>query len=93
MASNHTGLGPAPNSKTSGHISSGLVPNGAQSTIPDKPSDKELESFFELMFDEYFGGTSTNASQHHSAAPAQNHPPPPPPEDASTTIEAEAPTP
>ena len=43
------------------------------------------------MFDEYYGGTSTNASQQHSAAPAQNHQPPPP-QDASTTIEAEAPT-
>jgi hypothetical protein len=43
------------------------------------------------MFDEYYGGTSTNASQQHSAAPAQNHQPPPS-QDASTTVEAEAPT-
>jgi hypothetical protein len=43
------------------------------------------------MFDEYYGGTSTNASQQHSAAPAQNHQPPPPSQDASTEVEAEAP--
>jgi hypothetical protein len=78
--------------KTSGHINSGLVPQGAQSTNTAKPSEQELENFFELMFDEYYGGTSTNASQQHSAAPAQNHPPPPPSQDASTTVEAEAPT-
>ena len=92
MASNQNGLGPAPNQQTSGHISSGLGPQEAQSTNTDKPSEQELENFFELMFDEYYGGTSTNASQQHSAAPAQNHQPPPPPQDASTTIEAEAPT-
>jgi hypothetical protein len=57
----------------------------------EKPSEQDLENFFELMFDEYYGGTSTNASHQHSAAPAQNHLPPPP-QDASTTIEAEAPT-
>ena len=93
MASNQNRLGPAPNQQTSGHISSGLVPQGAQSTTLEKPSKKELENFFELMFDEYYGGPSTDASQHHSAAPAQNHQPPPPPQDASTTIEATAPTP
>lgn len=92
MASNQNGLGPEPNQQTSGHISSGLVPQGAQSTNTDKPSEQELEHFFELMFDEYYGGTSTNASPQHSAAHAQNHQPPPPPQDASTTIEAEAPT-
>ena len=73
MASNQNRLGPTPNPQTSGHISSGLVPQGAQSTTTDKPSEQELENFFELMFDEYYGGTSTNASQHHSATPAQNH--------------------
>ena len=94
MASNQSRLGPAPNCQTSGHISSGLAPQGAQSTNIDKPTEQELENFFELMFDEYFGGPSTNASQPHSAAPAQNHQPPPPPQqDASTTIEADAPTP
>lgn len=92
MASNQTRLGPAPNQQTSGHISSGLVSQGAQSANTDKPSEQELENFFELMFDEYYSGTSTSASQQHSAAPAQNHQPPPPPQDASTTIEAEAPT-
>jgi hypothetical protein len=91
MASNQTRLGPAPNIQTSGHISSGLVPHGAQSTNTEKPSEQELENFFELMFDEFYGGTSTHASQQHSAAPAQNHQPPPP-QDASTTVEAEAPT-
>jgi hypothetical protein len=90
MASNQYRLGPAPNPQTSGHISSGLVPQGAQSTNTNKPSEQELEKFFELMFDEYYGGTSTNASQLHSAAPAQNHLPPP--QDASTIVEAEAPT-
>jgi hypothetical protein len=39
MASNQNGLGPAPNPQTSGHISSGLVPQGAQSTITEKPSE------------------------------------------------------
>lgn len=91
MASNHNGLGPAPNQQTSGHISSGLVPQGAQSTNTEKPSEQDLENFFELMFDEYYGGTSTNASHLHSAAPAQNHQLPPS-QDASTTVEAEAPT-
>ena len=91
MASNQNGLGPAPNMQTSGHISSGLVPQGAQSTNTEKTSEQELENFFELMFDEYYGGTSTNASQQHSAAPALNHQPPPS-QDASTTVEAEAPT-
>jgi hypothetical protein len=92
MASNQSRLGPAPNMQTSGHISSGLVPQGAQSTNTEKSSEQELENFFESMFDEYYGGTSTNASQLHSAAPAQNHQPPPPSQDASTTVEAEAPT-
>lgn len=92
MASNQTRLGPALNMQTSGHISSGLVPQGAQSTNTGKPLEQELENFFELMFDEYYGGPSTNASQLHSAALAQNHQPPPPSQDASTTIEAEAPT-
>ena len=94
MASNQSRLGPAPNAQTSGHISSGLAPQGAQSTNTDKPTEQELENFFEFMFDEYFGGPSTNASQSHSAAPAQNHQPPPSPQqDASTTIEADTPTP
>jgi hypothetical protein len=93
MASNQSRLGPAPNDQTSGHISSGLAPQGAQSTNIDKPTEQELENFFEFMFDEYFGGPSTNASQPHSAAPAQNQQPPPPQQDASTTIEADAPTP
>jgi hypothetical protein len=84
MASNHSRLGPAPNPQTSVHISSGLVPQGAQSTNTKKPSEQDLENFFELMFDEYYGGTSTNASQLHSAAPAQNHLPPS--LDASTTM-------
>ena len=44
------------------------------------------------MYDEYYGGASINASQNRSDAPAQ-HLPPQPPQDASTTIEAEAPTP
>lgn len=68
------------------------MPQGAQSTNTDKPSEQDLENFFQLMFDEYYGGTSTNASHQHSAAPAHNHQPSPPPLDASTTIEAEAPT-
>lgn len=38
------------------------------------------------MFDEYYGGTSTNASQLHSAAPAQNHQPPPPSQDAISLL-------
>jgi hypothetical protein len=91
MASNQTRLGPALNMQTSGHISSGLVPQGAHSTNTDKPSDQAQENFFELMFDEYYGGTLTNASPQHSAAPALNHQPPPS-KDASTTVEAEAPT-
>jgi hypothetical protein len=45
------------------------------------------------MFDEYCGGSSTNASQHHCAAPAQNHQTLSPTQDASTTIKADAPTP
>lgn len=43
MASNQNGLGPAPNMQTSGHISSGLVPQGAQSTNTEKPSEQELK--------------------------------------------------
>ena len=92
MASERLALELALNPQTFGHISSGLVPQRAQSTSYDNPKEQEWENFFELMFDEYYGGTSTNASNHHSAALAQIHPPPTT-EDASTTVETNAPTP
>ena len=88
MASNRIGLGPAPQSQTSGHISSELTPQGAQSTNTDKPTNQELDNFFEFMYDEYFGGASIDTSQQRSAAPAQQQQPPPL-QDISTTIEAE----
>nr|GEU77631.1 hypothetical protein [Tanacetum cinerariifolium] len=39
---------------TSGHISSGLVPNSAPSTSNNPPSKKDLDVLFQPMFDEYF---------------------------------------
>nr|GEZ27701.1 hypothetical protein [Tanacetum cinerariifolium] len=43
-----------PQSLTSGHISSGLVPNQAASTSAKPPRKNELDLLFQPMFDEYF---------------------------------------
>nr|GEX95667.1 hypothetical protein [Tanacetum cinerariifolium] len=50
-------LKPGLNSMTSGHISSGLDPTYALSTITtQQPSEGELDLLFEAMYDDYIGG-------------------------------------
>nr|GEZ45676.1 integrase, catalytic region, zinc finger, CCHC-type, peptidase aspartic, catalytic [Tanacetum cinerariifolium] len=44
---------PAPNFRTPGQISSGLVPNPVPATPYVTPTNKELEILFQPMFDEY----------------------------------------
>ncbi|GJS11660.1 retrovirus-related pol polyprotein from transposon TNT 1-94 [Tanacetum coccineum] len=46
--------GPAPSLLTPGPISSGLVPNPALAIPYVPPTNKELETLFQPMFDEYF---------------------------------------
>ncbi|GKA17202.1 retrovirus-related pol polyprotein from transposon TNT 1-94 [Tanacetum coccineum] len=48
------GSGPAPNLLTPGPISSGLVPNPAPAIPYAPPTNKELKTLFQPMFDEYF---------------------------------------
>ncbi|GJY29948.1 retrovirus-related pol polyprotein from transposon TNT 1-94 [Tanacetum coccineum] len=54
MAPVQSSQGPAPNLLTPGPISSGLVPNPAPAIPYVPPTNKELEMFFQPMFDEYF---------------------------------------
>ncbi|GJR43040.1 retrovirus-related pol polyprotein from transposon TNT 1-94 [Tanacetum coccineum] len=50
----HSSPGPAPNLLTPGPISSGLIPNPAPVIPYVPPTTNELETLFQLMFDEYF---------------------------------------
>ncbi|GJU58572.1 retrovirus-related pol polyprotein from transposon TNT 1-94 [Tanacetum coccineum] len=54
MASKQNCLGPEPQPLTSGHISSGLVPNQVASTSAKPPLKNDLDLLFQPMFDEYF---------------------------------------
>ncbi|GJW88043.1 hypothetical protein Tco_0163383 [Tanacetum coccineum] len=76
---------------TSGHISSGLVPNQVASTSAKPPSKNDLDLLFQPMFDEYFKHSPSGVSMYVSPATL------PPPDTAgaspSTTIEQYAPSP
>ncbi|GJX90184.1 uncharacterized mitochondrial protein-like protein [Tanacetum coccineum] len=54
MASEQFGSRPELQTLTSGHISSGLVPNSYPSTSINPPTKKDLDILFQSMFDEYF---------------------------------------
>ncbi|GJU84552.1 retrovirus-related pol polyprotein from transposon TNT 1-94 [Tanacetum coccineum] len=76
---------------TSGHISSGLVPNQVASTSAKPPSKNDLDLLFQPMFDEYFKHSPSGVSMYVSPATL------PPPDTAGaspfTTIEQDAPSP
>ncbi|GKC53460.1 retrovirus-related pol polyprotein from transposon TNT 1-94 [Tanacetum coccineum] len=54
MAPMHISTGPAPILLSPGQISSGLVPDPIPAAPYVLPTNKDLEIFFHLMFDEYF---------------------------------------
>ncbi|GJZ60072.1 retrovirus-related pol polyprotein from transposon TNT 1-94 [Tanacetum coccineum] len=57
-------------SMTSGHISSGLDLTYAPSTITSqKPTERELDLLFEVMYDDYIGGQPSAAPRPTPAAP------------------------
>ncbi|GJT34946.1 retrovirus-related pol polyprotein from transposon TNT 1-94 [Tanacetum coccineum] len=68
MASKQFNSRPEPQSLTSGHISSGLVPNSAPSIASNLPSKKDLDILFQPMFDEYFKPPPSVVSLTISAA-------------------------
>nr|GEY54720.1 hypothetical protein [Tanacetum cinerariifolium] len=91
MAFEQRNLKPGLQSMTSGHISSGLDLTYAPSTITtQQPTEGDLDSLFEAMYDDYFGG--------QPSATVENVPPAQEPQvrqssTASTTIADTAPIP
>nr|GFC87496.1 hypothetical protein [Tanacetum cinerariifolium] len=76
---------------TSGHISSGLDPTYAPSTIiMQQPSEGELDLLFESMYDDYIGGQPSATAR--TVLPAQE-PQASQSSTASTTIADTAPIP
>ncbi|GJX48340.1 retrovirus-related pol polyprotein from transposon TNT 1-94 [Tanacetum coccineum] len=77
--------------RTSGHISLGLDLTYAPSTItPHKPTKRDSELLFELMYDDCMGGQPSDAKRTaHVASATLNHLTP----NASTTTAETAPTP
>ncbi|GJW04292.1 retrovirus-related pol polyprotein from transposon TNT 1-94 [Tanacetum coccineum] len=82
--------GPAPNLLTPGPISSGLVPNHPPAIPYVPPTNKELEIFFQPMFDEYF--ESSTVDRLVPPAPAAQAPVNPTGPSVSIPIDQEAPS-
>ena len=72
-ASEHSSSGPAPNSLTSGPISSGHVYSSITNAPHVPPTSDELKKLFDPMYDEYFEPQQTTESE----------PPANPPDDAA----------
>ncbi|GJV88740.1 hypothetical protein Tco_1532678 [Tanacetum coccineum] len=68
MASEQYSSGPELQPLTSGHISSGLVPNPVVSTSAKPPLKKDWDVLFQPMFDEYFKPPISALSPTISAA-------------------------
>ncbi|GJY17100.1 retrovirus-related pol polyprotein from transposon TNT 1-94 [Tanacetum coccineum] len=86
----HSSPGPAHNLLTLGPISSGLVSNSPPPALYVPPTNKELEIFFQPMFDEYFE-TST-VDRLVPSAPAAQAPVNPIGPSVSIPIDQEAPS-
>ncbi|GJZ67964.1 retrovirus-related pol polyprotein from transposon TNT 1-94 [Tanacetum coccineum] len=70
MAFEQRSLKPELQARTSGHISSGLDPTYALSTITSqKPTEHDLELLFEAMYDDYMGGQQSYATKTAPALP------------------------
>ncbi|GJS49079.1 retrovirus-related pol polyprotein from transposon TNT 1-94, partial [Tanacetum coccineum] len=91
MAPVQLSTGPAPMFFTPGHISSGLVPNPVPATPYVPPTDKELETLFQPMFDEYL--EPPRVERPISPAPAVPVPVNSAGTPSSTTIDQDAPSP